>query len=412
MSANPLVVATQDSTNWSTGLGLVEDAYQITTGIQNDSWVDVTLGGVGGALDLLSAALDPLGALVSWGVGWLMEHVKPLKEALDWLAGNADAVAAQAATWSNVSKFTDSARAEYASRLGSEVSGWFGASGDAYREHASAHLTALEGIATSSQGISYAVQGAGLLVGLVRGIVRDLIADFVATLAVRLPEWLAEEGLTLGLATPVVIGQVSSLVAKWVAKIEHFVRGLLNSLKRLSPMIDKLGEILTSLKNKLPRAAKAVDADPLAPKVPGDYTFNMVENPGPLADLGGTPAANYAGGRYDEVTLPENRVLFRAGDETNPLGQWFTTDPPDSVAHVRIDSAVKAQWVDPQTQLLTGVSDINTVYAVEIPAGTKVYPGPVGNMGGVYVGGGNQIFIPTPWEIRPKVKVVGSEPLP
>jgi hypothetical protein len=48
---------------------------------------------------------------------------------------------------------------------------------------------------------------------------------------------------------------------------------------------------------------------------------------------------------------------------------------------------------------------------VKIPAGTKVYPGPVGNMGGVYVGGGNQIFVPTPWKID-GVGILGSEPLP
>ncbi len=73
-------------------LGLVEDAAQISNGIQNNSWVDGTLGGVGGSLNMLAMAIDPLGSLVSWGVAWLMEHVKPLQEALDWLAGNPDEV--------------------------------------------------------------------------------------------------------------------------------------------------------------------------------------------------------------------------------------------------------------------------------------------------------------------------------
>jgi hypothetical protein len=109
---------------------------------------------------------------------------------------------------------------------------WSGASGDAYRSHAGQQLDAIGGIATASPAISYAVEGAGLLVGLVRGIVRDLIAQFIATLAARLPQWLAEEGLTLGLATPVVVGQVAALVAKWVNKIQHFVRALLTSLRR------------------------------------------------------------------------------------------------------------------------------------------------------------------------------------
>ncbi|AGL15609.1 hypothetical protein [Actinoplanes sp. N902-109] len=248
MSTNPLVAAPQDSTRWYTGLGLAEDAADISTGIHDNSWVDGTLGGVGGTLDMLSLAVDPLGTLVSWGVSWLMEHVKPLKEALDWLAGNADEVAAHAATWQNVATFTAQAAQDYSARLGAEVSSWFGASGDAYREHAGGHIKILEGLAAAAGGISYAVEGAGLLVALVRGIVRDLIADFVGTLAVRLPQWLAEEGLTLGIATPVVVSQVSALVAKWVNKIQHFVRALLRSLHRLNPKLGKLGEVLTGLK--------------------------------------------------------------------------------------------------------------------------------------------------------------------
>ncbi|WP_306203722.1 WXG100 family type VII secretion target [Actinoplanes sp. RD1] len=272
MSTNPLIAQSHDSTTWYTGLGLVEDAADITSGIRDNSWVDGTLGGVGGSLDMLSLAVDPLGTLVSWGVSWLMEHVQPLKEALDWLAGNADEVAAHAATWSNVAAFTAQARQQYADRLAAEVSGWFGASGDAYRAHAALHMQVLDGLAKAAEGISYAVEGAGLLVGLVRGIVRDLIAEFVGTLAARLPQWLAEEGLTLGLATPVVIGQVATLVAKWADRIQHFVRALLNSLRRLAPKLDQLSDIFAKLSKRNHDLARADPATPTAgPAAPSEF---------------------------------------------------------------------------------------------------------------------------------------------
>lgn len=411
MSDNALVATAHSSTTWYTGLGLVEDAAQVSNGIQNNSWVDGTLGGVGGTLDTLGMVIDPLGSLVSWGVSWLMEHVKPLKEALDWLAGNPDEVAAHAATWENVARFSRDAGRQYADAVAGQTAGWQGASGDAYRGHAGDHVSAISAIANAAHGISYAVQGAGLLVGMVRGIVRDLIAQFVGTLAARLPQWLAEEGLTLGLGTPVVIGQVSALVAKWVNKIQHFIRALLNSLRRLRPLLDRLGEILTELKGLLKKLGHAGDVDPLAPKPRGDYEFNLVENPGPLAEMRNTPAANFAGGRYDEVTLTGDRVLYRGGDsQGSPLGQWFSTEPPNSVAEVRIDTAVRAQWTDPKTGAWGGASPVDTVYAVNIPAGTKVYPGPVANQGGVYVGGGHQVFVPEPW--KKGAVPVGSQPLP
>jgi uncharacterized protein YukE len=261
MTDNPLVAQAHSSTTWYTGLGLAEDAAQISNGIENDSWVDGTLGGVGGALDLLGTVIDPLGSLVAWGVGWLMEHVRPLKEALDWLAGQPDEIAAHAATWRNVAAATAAAQQRYADAVRTQTAGWSGASGDAYRNHAAQQSDALGGIAKASEAISSAVEGAGLLVGLVRGIVRDLIAQFVATLAARLPQWLAEAGLTLGIATPIVIGQVAALVAKWVNRIQGFIRALLNSLRRLSGKLDELTGVLAALKQTLSKLSRS---DPTA----------------------------------------------------------------------------------------------------------------------------------------------------
>jgi uncharacterized protein YukE len=259
---NPLVASAHSSTTWYTGLGLAEDAAQISNGIKDDSWVDGTLGGVGGTLDVLGLAIDPLGSLVAWGVSWLMEHVRPLQEALDWLAGQPDEIAAHAATWRNVAAATSATQQSFADSVRSQTAGWSGASGDAYRSHAAQQLDALGGIAKASEAISYAVEGAGLLVGLVRSIVRDLIAQFVATLAARLPQWLAEEGLTLGLATPLVIGQVSALVAKWVNRIQGFIRSLLTSLRQLSGKLNELTGVLDGLKKLLRKLSRS---DPMAP---------------------------------------------------------------------------------------------------------------------------------------------------
>lgn len=269
MTDNPLVADVQSSTTWYTGLGLAESAAQISNGIQDGSWVDGTLGGVGGSLDALGMAIDPLGSLVAWGVSWLMEHVRPLKEALDWLAGNPDEIAAHAATWRNVAAATTANQQEYADLVRAQTGGWSGASGDAYRGHAALQADALGGIAKASEGISYAVEGAGLIVGLVRGIVRDLIAQFVGTLAARLPQWLAEAGLTLGLATPVVVGQVAALVARWVDRIQGFIRALLDSLRRLSGKLTELTGVLDGLQNALRRLSRSdptVDAAVVSPR--------------------------------------------------------------------------------------------------------------------------------------------------
>ena len=57
---------------------------------------------VGAGLDGLALVSDPVGSLLQYGVAWLIEHVRPLTEALDWLAGDPAQIAAHAQTWRNV----------------------------------------------------------------------------------------------------------------------------------------------------------------------------------------------------------------------------------------------------------------------------------------------------------------------
>jgi hypothetical protein len=125
-------------------------------------------------------------------------------------------------------------------------------------------------------------------------------------------------------------------------------------------------------------------------------------NPGPLDDnLAGT----FSGGRYQEVELTEDVVLYRAGSADAPLGQFFTQGAPQSVIQTRIDSAVLPQWPG------GGTSPIESAFEVRIPAGTKVYVGEVSSQGGAYVGGTQQIVVPKPWTIE-GVQVIGRSPLP
>jgi uncharacterized membrane protein YeaQ/YmgE (transglycosylase-associated protein family) len=161
-----------------------------------------------------------------------------------------------------VAAATAATQQRYADAVRTQTTGWSGASGDAYRGHAAQQGEVLGGIAAASEAISQAVERAGLLVGLVRGIVRDLIAQFVGTLAARLPQWLAEAGMTLGLATPVVVGQVAALVARWVDRIQGFIRALLDSMRRLSGKLSELTGVLDGLKEALRKLSRS---DPTAP---------------------------------------------------------------------------------------------------------------------------------------------------
>ena len=132
------------------------------------------------------------------------------------------------------------------------------------------------------------------------------------------------------------------------------------------------------------------------------YEFNMIENPGPLAEIPNQPVKNFYGGRYNMEVLQEDKIMYRAGNAENPYGRWFTGEPPASVANVRIDTAVKPYWIDSKTGAWEASSYIDSVYAIKIPKGTTVYTGPVGPQGSAYMGGYNvmQTYIDAPWNFE------------
>ncbi|WP_157411493.1 hypothetical protein [Actinoplanes rectilineatus] len=84
------------------GVGIAEDIASIRHGVENGSWIDGSLGVVGAGLDTLALVSDPLGVLMQYGVAWIIEHVRPLTEALDQLAGDPAAIAGATATWRDI----------------------------------------------------------------------------------------------------------------------------------------------------------------------------------------------------------------------------------------------------------------------------------------------------------------------
>lgn len=128
------------------------------------------------------------------------------------------------------------------------------------------------------------------------------------------------------------------------------------------------------------------------------YQYDLF-NEGPLPR---EQAQNFMGMKYNTRILDQDLVLYRAGKAGRPLGEWFTYEPAASEAQVRIDLAVKRQWLDRETGALLGESMIDTVYEIKVPKGTVLYEGPVASQGGIYLGGAHvtQVYIRKPWELR------------
>jgi uncharacterized protein YukE len=250
VTLNPLVAARVDTPGspWA-GVWIAEDVELIARGVENRSWVDGTLGAAGAGLDGLALVSDPVGALLQYGIAWLIEHVRPLSEALDWLAGDPGRISAHAQTWRNVAGNLRQESDALTPAVRLDLADWQGAAADAYRTWAARRDQSLQSLARAADTMALITEGAGMLIGTVRMMVRDAVATVVSRLIVYAGELVA----SLGAGTPWVVEQVTTLCATWAAKITHWLRDLISSLRRLGDMMRRLDAAIRKLVQSLAR---------------------------------------------------------------------------------------------------------------------------------------------------------------
>jgi hypothetical protein len=268
MTGNPLIAKEEDSTRWYTGIGIAESISDLVQGIESGNWTDIGLGVTTTALEALSIYMDPIGSVASNLISFVIEHVGPLQDILDKLAGNADGVAAQARTWQNVAKAVGQVKTEYEREAVQDTSSWRGSSADAYRKRAADTSALLGGAAEAASGIASAVELSGMLVGVVRETVRDLIADLVGRCVV----W-ALEALTV-VGAPVVAVQAATAAAKWAARIAQIIKQLVRAFDKLKPLLKRLGELLAQIRKKMDEftGRRGGDKPPKDPNDPPNTT--------------------------------------------------------------------------------------------------------------------------------------------
>jgi hypothetical protein len=270
---------------WVSGISIAESAMDTFNGFKDGSWVEAGLGMVGLAADAASMAIDPFGTLMSSAASFLMEHMQPLKDMLDWLAGDPPVIQSYSTTWNNVSTELGKIGEDYNAALKSGTEGWSGPAAEAYRQSATEHSDALSGAASAAGSVGTVVGIMGMVVGFVREMVRDLIADLVG----KLISWVLEAVFSLGFGTPVIVAQAITAISKWAAKIAKLVQKLLDTIKRVAPMLKKLVEVFEKIMKVLGK---------IAGKVSGlDVLGKKIDDPGFLKKLNNNGSPDLPSGR-------------------------------------------------------------------------------------------------------------------
>ncbi|GIG63859.1 WXG100-like domain-containing protein [Phytomonospora endophytica] len=206
------------------------------------------------ALDALGFAINPFKELVLAGVGWVIEHVWFLREALDKVTGNPNAVKALAKTWANIAEQIKQTGDSQGSGV-AQVQDWEGAAGQAHSVVTGA-ARGLTGVsAQMAEGMVSAVTNAGVMVASTRSVIVEILSEFIswaivtllAALAISVPTFGGS--LAAGIAKVVHSAYVAlSTIAKWLNK-------LVKAAGELLEKAGKLGSLAKSGAAKLDDAA-------------------------------------------------------------------------------------------------------------------------------------------------------------
>lgn len=230
-----LVAAPVDTTSAFSGAFIVTDGQALADAIRSGNWVEGGIAGFSAAMDTVAAVMDPIGTLIANGLGWLLDHIEPLKGWLNDLTGNAAEVQAFAATWSNVGARMSELGVTAQNRL-ADLDGLSGETITAYTAHVQGLSQHLRTSGQWAGAISTGLSMASSLVQMTHDLVRDAISQIVGMAISAAITAVA----TVGLATPVIAAQVGSRVSALVPRISKTITTVVNAFTKLRGLVDEL----------------------------------------------------------------------------------------------------------------------------------------------------------------------------
>jgi uncharacterized protein YukE len=221
--------------------GISKDAESET-----EKALDITFNAIGAASATVMLAVDPLGTLIGAGIGWLIEHVSFLRDALNQVMGDPDEIKANVDA--NKAKAVELRQLAEDHKSGlATFDGWTGASSERFKASMDGMTQELEDLANAVESKAKIVAIMGMLVTVLRDIVRDMIAQLLGSLiggaiaaaAAMIPTFGASIPIFIGFA----VGKAVALGVNIASRVARVVAALGRQMKRIGDLDDIMAKI-------------------------------------------------------------------------------------------------------------------------------------------------------------------------
>jgi len=227
--------------------GIVGDIRDLC---ESKGWLDATLNTIAVAADVVDVAVNPIKTAVSWAVNWIISHIDPLPDMLQQFTGDPEKVEAAALTWERIGDQWTQAAAELEAAVTAGLSAQVCRTLNAYKVQIGSVIETFRSLGDACRVVATCLNILSAMVKIVYDLTREAIGDLIGSFIQSATEIV----FSLGTATPVVIGQISATVSKWVTRITTKGKQVLNgfqealkSFTKLNGILEKLGGVLKKL---------------------------------------------------------------------------------------------------------------------------------------------------------------------
>ena len=229
------------------GLGVIDDIYRSAVAVSNGDFGGIITAIQSARSGMLQLEADPVDFFSQMAVGFILEHVDPLKDLLNDFTGDSAEVFGMSASWQSIAESLASIADDIDSTSSSAMSNMTGQAVDAYLYRQQTVSEAMRAVGENASAFCGALTDAANIVDAIHDLVRDAIADVVAT-CVSSVFWSC---VTFGAAAPAKSVEVSAKVVTWVTTIGQIGQMLVQLLTSIKAVFDSFASIQTGLTNQV-----------------------------------------------------------------------------------------------------------------------------------------------------------------
>ncbi|WP_394620815.1 hypothetical protein JNUCC0626_17440 [Lentzea sp. JNUCC 0626] len=190
------------------------------------------------------AISDPLNFLISKGLGWLLDVVAPLKQAVDLVSGDPAATSKAAGAFNDIAKQTEELARTFDEQLQEGLRSWKSAAGDRAAEKLGSFHHGIESTAGTAGHIASLLQGSSMFMQIAEDVLKGILSDLIEWLVVT---WIAAQlaaiptcgasevaaGAATGVESAISVGKATGEVGK----VRSIIQKIMDVLRRIRAVL-------------------------------------------------------------------------------------------------------------------------------------------------------------------------------